>query len=437
MKFFSDRRIWLLCFVFCAAALAQDSLPAGTHSADDTVTDPHAQTLTLAEDALAHQDYLKAIALLNQSLQQKPGNALALYDLGFAYDAVDRGVDAETAWQHAIAIDPKQFESRLGLGLLLARENHDDAAREQLRTAVTLTPVSGDAAKAPAFRALAQLDAANNPTAASDELQAAIKLSEERESDTLLAAELATNVGNDTDAEAAYRRVLTQDAKSSEATAGLVHLLIHEKKYSDAEAMLTRALTANPNDTTMTAQLVSVYSAEGRVDEAMPLLQKLHEATPGDTNIERMLAELYTQNGDAAKADPLYVDLLAHNSQDSNLLADRGVNLVRQGRYADAETIMKKSVEMNPSSGDAWTTLAFAASENHDPQESLDALAQRAKFLPDLPATLFLYAVSYDALKHYKPAAIYYTKFLAVAGGKFPDQEWQARHRLIALNNMK
>jgi hypothetical protein len=28
----------------------------------------------------------------------------------------------------------------------------------------------------------------------------------------------------------------------------------------------------------------------------------------------------------------------------------------------------------------------------------------------------------------------YYQKFLAVDDGKFPDQEWQARHRLIALD---
>jgi hypothetical protein len=28
----------------------------------------------------------------------------------------------------------------------------------------------------------------------------------------------------------------------------------------------------------------------------------------------------------------------------------------------------------------------------------------------------------------------YYQKFLAVDAGKSPDQEWQARHRLIALD---
>jgi hypothetical protein len=33
----------------------------------------------------------------------------------------------------------------------------------------------------------------------------------------------------------------------------------------------------------------------------------------------------------------------------------------------------------------------------------------------------------------YKPAAANYKLFLGVAGGKFPDQEFQARHRLKAI----
>jgi len=36
-----------------------------------------------------------------------------------------------------------------------------------------------------------------------------------------------------------------------------------------------------------------------------------------------------------------------------------------------------------------------------------------------------------------KEAEKAYTAFLAVAEGKYPDQEFQARHRLIALKNMK
>ena len=58
----------------------------------------------------------------------------------------------------------------------------------------------------------------------------------------------------------------------------------------------------------------------------------------------------------------------------------------------------------------------------------------RAKFLPETPATYFLRAVTFDNLKAIPQAVEYYQKFLAVDGGKFPDEEWQARHRLIAID---
>jgi hypothetical protein len=57
----------------------------------------------------------------------------------------------------------------------------------------------------------------------------------------------------------------------------------------------------------------------------------------------------------------------------------------------------------------------------------------RSKYQPENPATYFLWATSYDTLKDRAAAATYYHHFLEASGGKFPDQEWQARQRLQIL----
>jgi protein-tyrosine phosphatase len=44
---------------------------------------------------------------------------------------------------------------------------------------------------------------------------------------------------------------------------------------------------------------------------------------------------------------------------------------------------------------------------------------------------------AYDHLRDYKQAAENYHKFLEAARGAYPDQEWQARHRLIAIEPKK
>ena len=59
------------------------------------------------------------------------------------------------------------------------------------------------------------------------------------------------------------------------------------------------------------------------------------------------------------------------------------------------------------------------------------------EILPELPIGYFLRATAYDHLREYKPAAENYHRFLESATGQFPDQEWQARHRLITIEPKK
>ena len=66
------------------------------------------------------------------------------------------------------------------------------------------------------------------------------------------------------------------------------------------------------------------------------------------------------------------------------------------------------------------------------------ALDIRAKLLlPETPMTYFLRASAYDHLRDFKNAAANFHLFLNIANGKYPNQEWQAKHRLIAIEPKK
>jgi hypothetical protein len=56
---------------------------------------------------------------------------------------------------------------------------------------------------------------------------------------------------------------------------------------------------------------------------------------------------------------------------------------------------------------------------------------------PQSPSSLFLAATAHDKLHQVRQATDLYKQFLSVANGKFPDEEWEARHRLITLEHMK
>ncbi|HYK36102.1 tetratricopeptide repeat protein [Alloacidobacterium sp.] len=390
--------------------------------------------LSQAEAAIDTKDFASAKTLLDTYLSAHNNDARALFDRGYVEDAQGRDDSAADYYQKAIAADPKQFESRLALGLILARQGKQQEAHEQLAAASKLEPnPPNPTAKAQAWRTLAQFDRSSDPDAAKQELLQALSISPETPPDLLLTGEIAEAEGDEVNAETAYRRLLNQQPASSEATAGLAHVLIAQKKYADAEPLIKTALIRDPDDPALNTQLAIVLNAEGKQDEVVSVLEKLHAKQPDDPAINAMLADAYTQTGAAERADPLYVQLLKSAPNDPALLTARGENFIRQQRYAEAVIVLQKAVSLKPANGDAWSSLAFAASENHQPQLVLDALSARSKYLEETPATYFLWATAYDNLHHTQQAAEYYHRFLTAANGKFPDQEWQAKHRLIAL----
>lgn len=422
---------FLLCFSVTGYVAAQTSRqPAAAQAPAPEVAD--------AEAAIVKADWKTAESKLDAWLVGHATDARALFDAGYVADAQGRLDDAASLYRRATAANPQSLEAHLSLGLLLARQGNYEDARLELQAATKLDPgEAGPVVKARAWRALAEVDKpgpgrSGDLTEASTALLEALKLSPETPSDTLLAANLAEATGQIEDAETAYRRVLAKDPRSIPASSALAHLLMKRQRYPEAETVLRAALTQSPNDPTLTAQLASDLAAQDKA-EALPLLQNLHAAHPDDKNITRLLADLMAQAGDIEGSDKLYLALLAGQSDDTDLLLAHGQNLIRMLRYPAALAVFNRVTQLDPANGDAWSGLAFAASKTGQPAVALHALTMRSKFLPEVPSTYFLWATSYDTMHDKERAIAYYHHFLDAAAGKFPNQEWQAKQRLLLL----
>jgi predicted Zn-dependent protease len=390
-----------------------------------------------AEEAIVKSDWKTAENKLAAYLVAHPDDARALFDAGYAADALNDVDQASGFYQRAVKANPKSFEAQLSLGLLQARQGKMDEAHTALEAATQLDPGEvGAAAKARAWRALAQIDRGTDASKASSELLEAIKLTSETPPDTLLAAELATATNQPDAAEAAYRRVLQADAGNIEAAAGLAHVLIVKKQYAEAETVARSGLEKSPDNPALTAQLATALVAQDKA-EAIPLLEKLHDAHPQDENMTRMLAEVTAEAGDAAGSDKLYAPLLGAHPGDPELLIAHGQNLIRQMKFAEAFQTFTKATNLAPANADGWSGLAFSASKTGHPSIAINALTMRSKYLPDNPSTYFLWATSYDMLHDRNSAITFYKHFLEAAAGKFPDQEFQARQRLLLLEKKR
>ncbi len=394
-----------------------------------------------AEELLEHGDYKGAEAELRRLAQGSPKDARVQYDLGFTEEHNGEDEAAAGAYAAAMAADPNLAEPAVALGLLQARAGQAESARAQLTAAAKMTTAT-PALRGRALRALARLDEGAHPDEAREELLQATQLTGEGPGDAELSAGLAARAGDPAAAATAYRRVLAETPGDPAATVGLASLLQREGKLAEADALLRAALAEHPEDPQVTAQTAAVYAAEGKTAEAVALLQYLRKAdadAAANPAVTRMLAHLDLVSGDAAAAEPLYRSLVAVDPGDPVLLDDFASALVRQKKFAEAQTVLTKVVGLRSAFHDdaAWGEaeghLAFAASRNHQPEVALQALRARATVLPNSPASLFLEATSYDALHQYKQAGTSYRAFLAVANGKLPDEEFEARHRLVAL----
>jgi tetratricopeptide (TPR) repeat protein len=402
-----------------------------SHPAAATADDRAADALKYAESLLQKQQYSQAEEKLQTIVTQQASNPQAWFDLGFAQSHQGKTADAIAAYKKATQLDPKWFEAQQNLGLTLAKSGDLTAAATALKIAVTLKPVvGGQQALVAAWLSLAQVTEESQPQDSLAAYQKAAELDPANSDAQLGIARMAERSGNTAAAEQQYLKLAA--AGNNDSIERLIRLYLKQKRFADAEAWLHKYISANPQNTAAQLQLGKLLAAEGKTQEAIAALEPLYKASP-DPKLARDLASLYLETKQYPAAADLLRPLIAQSPNDAQLNLDYGSALMHQLKYAEAQTVLLKAVQLNPNLVEAYSDLAYAAEQNKNYELTIRVLDARAKLQPETPATYFLRATAYDNLRMYKPAAANYKLFLGVAGGKFPDQEFQARHRLKAI----
>jgi len=393
--------------------------------------------LTEAENLIQKQNYAGAEPLLQKVVAEDPSNYVAWFDLGFAENGLGKTEESIAAYRKSVAAKPDVFESNLNLGIQLAKAGQPDA-EQFLRAATGLKPTSHVAeGQERAWISLGRVLKASKPDDAIAAYREAAELQPKDAEPHLDAGLLLEKQEHFADAEQQYKAALALDPSSRDAVTGLANIYMRGRRFPEAEEYLRKAVAENPAEAGPHVQLGRVLAAEGKNDAALAELQTGAKLAPADISVQRDLAELYMTVGKNDQAEAVYRGLIARAPNDAELHRDLGQNLLRQKKFADAEQELLTVVKLKPTFGEAYGDLAFAASENKEYPLTIKALDVRAKFLPEIPITYFLRASAYDHLKDVKQAAANYHLFLNTANGKYPDQEWQAKHRLIALEPKK
>ncbi len=445
----------IVVLTVCSITLAQTHTTVRHYKERIDNTPPE---IAQAEDAIQKNDFTAAETLLKKAIDKDPKNYQAWFDLGFVLNRLGRTEESIHAYRQSVAAKPDVFESNLNLGLMLVRIHNPDG-EQFLRAATGLKPTAHvEEGQARAWIALAHSLENAKPE---DALQAYRKASELMPKDPephLSAGLLHERRKEFSDAETEYKQVLTLDPRSAdphnndqhnhdshandpataEAAIGLTNIYMKSNRLGDAEPLLRKLAAERADDSGIHLQLGRVLEAEGKKDEAIAEFQTVAKLAPGDSDAQRELADLYSSAGKNDLAETAYRALVAAQPKDPELHRGLGRALLLQKKFPEAEQEFLMALRLKRDWPEVYVDLAFAASENKNYDLTIRALNGRALLNAEMPAIcFFLRASAYDHLRDYKQAALDYHHFLDVANGKYPDQEWQARHRLIAIEPKK
>lgn len=425
----------ILVMLLTACALAQTHTTVRHHR---EIVEDQPPEIAQAEAAIQKNDFAAAEPLLKKALDRDPHNYQAWFDLGFALNKLDRADDSIHAYRQSVAAKPDVFESNLNLGLMLARGNSPEA-EQFLRAATKLKPTDRpEEGQARAWLSLGHLLESNKPDEAFDAYQKAATLTPKDAEPHLSAGLLSERQRDFPSAEKQYKQALALDPGSSQGVIGLTNIYMKSGRLADAEPWLRQLTTERPDDAGIHLQLGRVFAAQGKKDDAIPEFQAALKLSPNDSDAQRELADLYASAGKNDLAEAAYRPLVTAHPNDAELHRVLGQALLRQKKFPEAQQEFLTAVRLKRDWPDVYVDLAFAASENKNYELTVRALNGRALLNAEMPAACyFLRASAYDHLGDYKLAAADYHLFLQSANGKYPDQEWQARHRLIAIEPKK
>ena len=374
--------------------------------------------------ALEANRYDQAVTLFKQAVDKDPKDYAAHFHLALSYSLLKNDPDAALEYRKTLELKPGLFEADLNLGIVLVRNKQFADAVPPLADAV--------AQKTKEFRPAYYLGEAL--LGAGDYAKAASTLETAAQLDPKSAG-----------VQLAWGRALAADKKLAEAAPHFQKAGELDPKYHDflLELAADYEKAGQPNDAVaIYKQFPNNPAAQERMGEllleskryadAIPGLQQAVAASPTSAN-RLALATAYGLNKQFDKELDLLGQVVVAEPQNYDLHMRYGRALRDQRKLAPAEQQFAMAVKIKPDSVEALNELVAVAIVLEDYATGLGALDRVRALGKEKPGDLFYRAITLDKLKQRKPALDAYEQFLSVSGGKFPDQEFQARQRIHIL----
>src|SRR6266849_65612 len=314
---------------FAQSLLLPLFLSAGTTSAD---------LLRQAEERIQREQFSSAEALLEQALRQEPGNAQALYRLGYVQYRQRKLSQARNSFAEVLKVAPPAYNSRYFLGRIALLENKHLEAIEWLEPVV--------ASKETVFDAASQLASAH---AGAAQPQKALPFLRIAVAEAPWDSSLYYRLGK-------LHQQLGQDELAREAFDNSRRL--NNASREDVETIMRASQAIGAGNTAQARQLASRILDRADADPAALVALGV---VYGNANLQTEALDAFEH---AARRDP---DLFQARF-------NQGLALLKLGRASEAMAPLGRAVELLPQSFEANMTYGLASVMTQRYREATGAL---------------------------------------------------------------
>jgi len=362
---------------------------------------------------------------------------------------------AEPLLRKAVDADPADLQAEFSLALVLGMEGKDPEAIAVYRRTLELKPGLYEADLNLGILLLRD----KQPADAATVLKEASELKPAEYRPQIFYAQALYDTGDFAQAERCFRAAAALDPKSAAANLGIARSLLRQAKLADSASYFRAAAALDPSYKGALLELGSEYDKAGQNAEAIAIYREF----PANDAATKRLTELLLESNNAIAAIPALeaavkrapttqnrmalIDAYRDTSQKAKALeqlqlavaADAsnfdlrmayGRTLRDERSFPAAAHEFQAAAALHPDSVPALNELAgvlILAEQYDDGIAALDRVRALGK---EIPGDLYLRAITLDKLHRNQPAVDAYKQFLAVAGGKYPDEEFLSRQRV-------
>jgi tetratricopeptide (TPR) repeat protein len=324
-----------------------------------------------------------AIADLKTLVQQRPGDPVALYNLGIAYKAKGDISAAQAELNKSAGLNNNYLPPSLALAEIALSQRDYTQAQRLAEEVLSLDTGNVDAR---ILRAAA-LTGSKQFALARQELDTLSRQQPNSLDVNLRLAALDEAEQKYPEAEASYRRLFQPGSADLRPFEGLLELYISERQQQKAQALLDDEVTKMPDSQPVHFLLASTEMKEGKLDQARQQYEWIRSNDPTSVQAYLSLGAVYQLQGKHKESLASYVKASELAPNDSRILGSIAIVQTQMGATRDAIQTLQKQLARDPQNLDAMNNLAFNLAQNGSNLDRALQLAETAvRRAPENPA---------------------------------------------------